>query len=70
MWLAGRHLLAPRKGAPGQVQVQPGQLRLRVDTRTQAQLSAPEYGTNSSGLTVVEAKPSMKARGLSSPDRA
>jgi hypothetical protein len=70
MWLAGRHLVAPRKGLPDQVQIQPGQLRLRVDTRTLAQLSAPTYGTNGSGLTVVEGKPSMKARGVSSPDRA
>lgn len=69
MWLAGRHLLAPRRVA-NQVQIQPGQLRLRVDNRTQAQLSAPEYGTNASGLTVVEGKPSMKARGVTSPDRA
>lgn len=70
MWLAGRHLLAPRKGNPGEIQVRPGQLRLRVDGRTRAQLSGPTYGTNSSGLTVVEGKPSMKERGLSSPDRA
>lgn len=70
MWLAGRHLLAPRKGNPGQIEITPGQLRLRVDNRTKAQLSAPTYGTNGSGLTVVEGKPSMKTRGLSSPDRA
>lgn len=70
MWLAARHLLAPRKGSPGKIMVTPGQLRLRVDTRTRAQLSSPTYGTNSQGLTVVESKPSMKARGLSSPDRA
>jgi hypothetical protein len=63
MWLAGRQSVQPRKGLPGA-------LRLRVDKRTQAQLSAPTYGTNSSGLTVVEGKPSMKARGVSSPDRA
>lgn len=63
MWLAGRSLLQPRKGLPGA-------LRLRVDKRTSAQLSAPQYGTNSGGFTVVEGKPSMKTRGLSSPDRA
>jgi hypothetical protein len=70
MWLATRQSLAPRKGSPSQVQILPGLLRLRVDRRTQAQLSAPTYGTNSSGLTVVEGKPSMKSRGLASPDRA
>jgi hypothetical protein len=63
MWLAGRSLLQPRRG-------QPGALRLRVDKRTAAQLSAPSYGTNSAGLTVVESKAGMKSRGLSSPDRA
>jgi hypothetical protein len=70
MWLAGRHLLAPRKKSPGSLITLPGQLRLRVDKRTQAQLSGPTYKTNSTGLTVVEGKPSMKARGLTSPDRA
>lgn len=63
MWIAGRHLLQPRKGLPGS-------LRLRVDRRTQAQLSAPEYGTNTQGQTVVESKARMKGRGLNSPDRA
>lgn len=69
MWLAMRQLLQPRKG-PNPLQIVPGQLRLRVDRKTQAQLSAPTYGTNSQGQTVIESKPSMKTRGLSSPDRA
>jgi hypothetical protein len=62
MWLAGRHLLQPRGGMPGS-------LRLRVDRRTAAQLSAPTYGTSSAGMTVIESKKSMRARGLTSPDR-
>jgi hypothetical protein len=64
MWLAGRHLLQPRGGMPGA-------LRLRVDRRAQAQLSSPTYGTTAAGgMTVIETKKSMKARGLASPDRA
>lgn len=64
LWLGGRANLAPT--GPGE----PGLLRLRVDRRTQAQLSSPMMGTNSSGMTVIESKASMKARGLPSPDRA
>jgi hypothetical protein len=64
LWLAGRSLLTPT--GPGE----PGMLRLRIDRRTQAQLSAPMMGTNSGGLTVIEAKSSMRTRGLPSPDRA
>lgn len=65
MWLsAGRHLMQPRGGMPGA-------LRLRIDRRAAAQLSAPTYGTTAAGgMTVIESKASMKARGLSSPDRA
>lgn len=64
MWLAGRDLLRPV--GPGE----PGQVRLRVDRRTIAQLTAPGYGTNASGFTVVESKKSLRDRGLPSPDRA
>lgn len=63
LWISGRHNLQPRGGMPGL-------LRLRVDRKTQAQLSAPTYRTNSAGLTVIETKKSLKARGISSPDRA
>ncbi|MBO1418111.1 hypothetical protein J0670_26330, partial [Streptomyces sp. FH025] len=61
MWLAMRSLLSPH----GQ-----GSLRLRVDRRTQAQLSGPKLETNSGGRTVIESKRSMRRRGVSSPDRA
>ncbi|MFE7525232.1 hypothetical protein ACFU7Y_05875 [Kitasatospora sp. NPDC057542] len=61
MWLAMRSLLSPH----GQ-----GSLRLRVDRRTQAQMSAPKLETNSGGRTVIESKRSMRRRGVSSPDRA
>lgn len=64
MWLAGRALMQPRQDTGR------GVLRLRVDQKTRAQLSAPNYGTNSGGRTVVESKKSMKARGIGSPDRA
>ncbi|MFJ8043841.1 DEAD/DEAH box helicase family protein [Kitasatospora sp. NPDC096147] len=60
MWLAIRALLAPGRTT----------LRLRVDRRTQAQVSAPKLGTGSTGRTVIESKRSMQARGVSSPDRA
>jgi hypothetical protein len=65
LWLTGRALLQPR------AETGSGQLRLRFDKRTQAQLAAPTYGTNSQGRTVVESKKHMKqTRGVPSPDRA
>jgi hypothetical protein len=64
MWLAGRTLLQPR------AETGRGVLRLRIDRRSKAQLSAPRYTTNSGGRTVVESKDSMKSRGIGSPDRA
>jgi hypothetical protein len=64
LWLTGRALMQPRRDTGR------GALRLRVDKRTAAQLSAPMYGTNSGGRTVIETKDHMKTRGLNSPDRA
>lgn len=43
---------------------------LRCDKRVLAQLSGPKYATTSSGKTQIEAKASLRARGLPSPDRA
>ncbi|WP_431976066.1 hypothetical protein [Micromonospora haikouensis] len=63
LWLAMRSLLVPR--ADGE-----SMLRLRVDDRAIAQLSAPRYSTNNAGETVVESKDKMRARGIRSPDRA
>lgn len=62
MWLAMRALLSPGEGTGSR-------LRLRVDARTAAQLSAPRYSTSSTGETVVESKDSMRSRGIRSPDR-
>ncbi|GAB2467844.1 hypothetical protein GCM10027187_40000 [Streptosporangium sandarakinum] len=62
MWLAGRALVRPDEYGVTR-------LRLRVDDMTAAQLSAPKLATNSSGYSVVESKPDMKKRGVSSPDR-
>jgi hypothetical protein len=62
MWLAMRHVLEPRGETPA--------VRLRTDRRTLAQLRAPAMSTDSGGYTVVEAKKSLRDRGLSSPDRA
>jgi hypothetical protein len=64
LWLTGRALMQPRSDTGR------GALRLRVDRRTAAQLSAPTYGTNSGGRTVIESKDHLKARGINSPDRA
>lgn len=65
MWLATRSLIQPR-GPEGE---RKGMLRFRLDLRTLAQLRAPSMSTNSSGMTVIENKASLKKRGLSSPDR-
>lgn len=64
MWIAMRKLLqpSPEDGRP--------QVRLRVDEKTQAQLTGPRYGTTSGGQTQVESKKAMRQRGLRSPDRA
>lgn len=62
MWWNGRTLLQP--GTSGQM------VRLDVDTRTLAQMSAPTYKSDSSGRIVIEPKKDMKRRGISSPDRA
>ncbi len=63
MFLAGRSRVQPNR-ATGR-----GDLRLRVDQRTAAQLSTPDMGYTSAGFVIVESKDSMKARGANSPDR-
>lgn len=66
MWLAMRELLPkPHDNDEG---AEP-KIRLRVDRKTVAQLTAPEITYDSQGRTVVESKDSLKKRGLSSPDR-
>lgn len=67
MWLSIRDLL-PRPGELDQG-VTP-KLRLRIDRKTVAQLTAPEYTHDSAGRTVVESKDSLRKRGMASPDRA
>jgi hypothetical protein len=62
MWIGGRQLFQPTPDGDSL-------LRLRTDRRTRAQLSSPTYGTNAQGCVVVEAKDSMKKKGLTSPDR-
>lgn len=65
MWLSGRALMQPDPDTGD------GMIRLKVpDSKTRAQFSHPDLGVNSAGFTVVEAKKSMKSRGVSSPDRA
>nr|MBA3907285.1 hypothetical protein [Pseudonocardiales bacterium] len=66
MWIATRQLLQPQPDG------QPGLLRLRVDRRTQAQLTMPGYKSTSQAMVKVESKAEVKKR-LSietSPDRA
>jgi hypothetical protein len=63
LWLNGREMFKPDPA--GQTRV-----RLDVDSKTAAQLRGPNYGTNSSGQTVIESKKSMRERGIPSPDRA
>ncbi|GHE31354.1 hypothetical protein GCM10017673_37600 [Streptosporangium violaceochromogenes] len=63
MWLAGRALLRPDE-------VGNTSLRLRVDSRTAAQLSGPRKLGRSSGHMVVESKEAMRKRKIPSPDRA
>ena len=63
LWWTGRQMLQPDDSGLQQV-------RLDIDQRTQAQLSAPTYSTDSGGRIAIEAKKSMKARNVGSPDRA
>lgn len=65
LWWNGRQLLQPMAES-----VHRQQVRLEVDQRTQAQLSAPIYKSDSSGRIVIESKRDMKRRGVASPDRA
>lgn len=67
MWLSIRDLL------PRPTDLDEGvlpKIRLRVDRKTIAQLTAPEYSHDSAGRTVVESKDSLRKRGMASPDRA
>ena len=64
MWLATRTLVQPDPHT-GE-----GLIRLRIDTKTAAQLATPNIGYTSTGLVTVETKKSMKQRGVHSPDRA
>lgn len=68
MWLAFRELLPrPHENDEGTIP----KIRLRVDSKTIAQMTSPTVGTRASdGATVVESKDSLKARGMNSPDRA
>lgn len=63
LWWTGRQMLQPDN-----VGIQ--RVRLDIDARTQAQLSAPTYSTDSGGRIAIEGKKQMKARNVGSPDRA
>ncbi len=64
MWLAGRFLLQPDPSTGF------GRWRLRVDHKCKVQLSLPNLSSNRAGFQTIERKSQMKARGVSSPDRA
>lgn len=64
MWWNGRVLVQPASTEPRQ------SVRLEVDQRTLAQLSGPQYKSDSSGRIQIERKADMKRRGVPSPDRA
>jgi hypothetical protein len=66
MWWNGRTLLQPKKTEDGMKQ----EIRLDVDRKVLAQLSAPQYKSDSSGRIQIEKKTEMKKRGVTSPDRA
>jgi hypothetical protein len=66
MWWNARSLLQPQRVDDGVRQ----EIRLDLDRKTLAQLSAPTYKSDSSGRIVIEKKLEMKRRGMTSPDRA
>lgn len=68
MWWNGRLALAPVKDDDGSERGV--KYRLRMETKSAAQLSLPNYRTETSGKIRIERKIEMKARGVSSPDRA
>jgi len=63
LWWLGRQLLQPDNDGFQQV-------RLDIDSRTQAQLSAPMYTSDSGGRIQIESKKDLKRRNVGSPDRA
>jgi hypothetical protein len=77
MWWNLRTLLQPKRveqpiggGAVAKLYEYTGPVRLDIDTRTLAQLSAPQYRPDSSGRVTIEKKTEIKKRtGGRSPDR-
>lgn len=67
MWWNMRTLVQAHQTQSGVPQID---LKLDLDRRTIAQLSAPQYKSDSSGRIKIESKIDMKRRGTSSPDRA
>lgn len=67
MWWNTRTLVQPHTTQSGEPT---HDVRLDVDRRTVAQLTAPLYKSDSAGRIKIESKVDMKRRGTSSPDRA
>jgi hypothetical protein len=68
MWWNARNLLMPQVRSEGAEPTQ--DVKLTLDRRSVAQLSAPLYKSDSSGRIKIESKIDMKRRGQNSPDRA
>lgn len=68
MWWNARNLLMPQVRTEGAEPTQ--DVKLTLDRRSVAQLSAPLYKSDSSGRIKIESKIEMKRRGQNSPDRA
>jgi hypothetical protein len=68
MWWNARTLFQPQVRTEGAEPTQ--DVKLSIDRRTLAQLSAPLYRSDSSGRIKIETKIEMKRRGINSPDRA
>lgn len=68
MWWNLRGLLQPQVRTEGAAPTQ--DVKIDVDRRTIAQISAPLYKSDSSGRIKIEAKADIKRRGMNSPDRA
>lgn len=69
MWWNVRLLCAPKKDEDTGLTLTP-QLSLDMDRKSAAQLTIPNYKSDTKGRIQIESKQSMKARGQNSPDRA
>jgi hypothetical protein len=67
MWWTGRLAFALTRTEDGEDQVK---YRLKMEKKSGAQLSSPNYRTETTGKIRIERKREMRSRGVPSPDRA